>query len=134
MRLPILLARAVAGLSLACGDGPVEEPASVNPTPTAVAKENRTIQLAQGDDFLIPLDIQAGTVVEYGFVADEPVNFEVLDAGDNVIYSVKDVLIETGRVKATRIGRYSLVFHHGSPSSNTKTVNLSFRVVPVRGR
>ena len=123
-----VLALSVMVLLIACQES------TPTPLPTPVPTITRTFKIDAGDSREMAFDVQKGTVVEYSFKADLDFNFSVLDPGGNVVTRTNRVIEDQGQVRADRFGRYTLRFNNGFSLFASKTVTLTYRVVPAGGR
>ena len=133
-----ILAAVILGLVLVLGCGSIpalqEDTPTPVPTSTAIPALTTSFKVGAGRVYEFPLDVQAGTIIEYSYAADSDFNFSIVDPRNNVLISRPRTLSDQGQVKADSLGRYTLVFDNGFSIITSKNVTLQYRVVPPGGR
>jgi hypothetical protein len=104
------------------------------PTPTPVPFTTTAFKVSAGTFYSVPLDLPAGTRVQYRYTADLDFHFSVNDPQGNTIKRADNSLRDEGDFVADRLGRYSLIFDNRHALFAGKNVSLTYRVVPPSGR
>ena len=114
-------------LFLACSNTP--------PTATPVPFTNITFKVPAGESYNMPLDLQAGDRLEFGFESDLDIRFAIHGPNNTTIRDFGRIeVLGTHTLTAETAGRHTLFFDNGFSLFTSKTIIILYRVVPPGGR
>ena len=104
------------------------------PTPTSVPSKNVSFKVPAGDEYRVRFNMPEGARVEYRFRSDLDIDAWLENPLGNRISGADRVYNDSGDVTADTVGSYTLVFDNSFSLFASKSVNLTYRVVPPGGR
>ena len=127
---PFLLLAVLMALAPGC----VEE-STPTPRPTAVPTKTVSFKISAGDQYVVNLDMSAGSRLEFRFTSDLDINFQLLGPLRGAPLGNYPRVGQVNHEYVARdSGTHSLVFDNSFSLLTSKSVRLTYRVVPEDGR
>ncbi len=120
-------------LGVACSENILSE-STPTPLPTPVPFKDTSFKVPAGNEYQLSLSMTAGSTFEYRFQSDLDINVRIIDPFGDSMVSWERVLENSGTTMANVTGVHQVVFDNSFSLFTSKTVQLSYRMVPPGGR